>query len=261
MTRRVVCNSCGAKFKQTLSKCPYCDTMNYKGAEAEYMHKLQKLRGEVEDLGNVPEQETRNELQKQKQKVKRILLVLLVIAAVVTGIAGVKRIISELSERDSKADSIWQKETFPVFDELYKQEDYETLLELFTQSSEERKPVYAWKHSYFCIELQNCQEINGLLDQEKEGKALEKYEETSLLNSYWCLRGIDYRAMLSENEKERLQPYIDKCMDRLDSRWDFSEEEQAEFEQQMRNNYGIMPYDFCAEYIEQWMKGKADSEM
>ena len=42
MSKQVICSSCGAKFRQSLPKCPYCDTLNYKGAEAEYMGRLQK---------------------------------------------------------------------------------------------------------------------------------------------------------------------------------------------------------------------------
>ena len=43
MSKQVICSSCGAKFRQSLPKCPYCDTLNYKGAEAEYMGRLQSI--------------------------------------------------------------------------------------------------------------------------------------------------------------------------------------------------------------------------
>ena len=122
MSKQVICSSCGAKFRQSLPKCPYCDTLNYKGAEAEYMGRLQNLRGEVEKLGDVPEQETRKEMQKQKRHVKAILLILFLVAAVVAGIVGLKKLLSRDDfEADSQEEVLWQKEMFPLLDELYKQ--------------------------------------------------------------------------------------------------------------------------------------------
>ena len=32
--KKIICSSCGAEFEDTLPKCPYCGSLNYKGAEA-----------------------------------------------------------------------------------------------------------------------------------------------------------------------------------------------------------------------------------
>ena len=42
--KKIICNSCGAEFEDTLPKCPYCGSLNYKGAEAEYLGKLEGMR-------------------------------------------------------------------------------------------------------------------------------------------------------------------------------------------------------------------------
>lgn len=253
MSKQVICSSCGAKFRQSLPKCPYCDTLNYKGAEAEYMGRLQNLRGEVERLGDIPEQETRKELK----KLKPVLFILLLIAVVVAGIVGLKEFLQrDEFETDSKEDIVWQKEMFPIFDELYNQEDYEKLLELFNEALIDGKAVYEWKHASFCYESLRCQEINELLDQEAAGVTMEEYDEVFLLNAYWHLRGLSYGTELSEGEQKRLQPYVDECINRVGTRWNFSDEQQAEFEKQLKINQGIVPYDLCEEYIKQWMKGK-----
>lgn len=257
MSRQIVCSSCGAKFRQSLPKCPYCDTLNYKGAEKEYMGRLQNLRGEVEKLGDVPKQETRKELQKQKHYVKYILLILFVVAAVAAGIVGVRELLSRGdSEVDSKAEVLWQKEMFPLFDELYRQEEYGKLLEVFDEAIDEKRTVYEWKHANFCFELSKCQAINELLDQEAAGEVMNEYDEVFLLHNYWHLKGLDYGTGISEGERKRLQPYIDECTDRLGTRWDLSDEQQAEFEKQIKTNQGIVSYDFCEEVIKKWMKGK-----
>ena len=41
--KKIICSSCGAEFEDTLPKCPYCGSLNYKGAEAEYLGKLESM--------------------------------------------------------------------------------------------------------------------------------------------------------------------------------------------------------------------------
>ena len=57
--KQIICSSCGAEFEDMLPKCPYCGTMNYKGAEMEYLDRLEDVRSDMEQLGSVPETETR----------------------------------------------------------------------------------------------------------------------------------------------------------------------------------------------------------
>lgn len=63
MAKKIICKYCGAKFDEIKSKCPYCGSTNYKGAEAEYFDKLEDVREDMEDLENVPVQETKKELR------------------------------------------------------------------------------------------------------------------------------------------------------------------------------------------------------
>ena len=78
--KKIICNSCGAEFEDTLPECPYCGTMNYKGAEMEYFGRLEEVRSDMEQLGSVPEQETRSELKKQRKWILKLVLFLAVAA-------------------------------------------------------------------------------------------------------------------------------------------------------------------------------------
>ena len=51
--KKIICSSCGAEFEDTLPKCPYCGSLNYKGAEAEYLGKLESMRQDMHDIGQV----------------------------------------------------------------------------------------------------------------------------------------------------------------------------------------------------------------
>ena len=35
-SKKIICNSCGGEFEDTLPACPFCESFHYKGAEAEY---------------------------------------------------------------------------------------------------------------------------------------------------------------------------------------------------------------------------------
>ena len=44
MDKKIVCPSCGAEFETDKVKCPFCGTIYYKAAEAEYMDKLEDVK-------------------------------------------------------------------------------------------------------------------------------------------------------------------------------------------------------------------------
>ncbi len=123
--REVACRFCGAHFDEMLPKCPYCDSTNIKGAEAQYMDRLEDVRSDMADLSQVPARETRKEFKKQT---KFILIVVGIIVGGLLLLAGVEVIFGKpFEERDKQADYVWQQENFPTFDELYEQERYEEL--------------------------------------------------------------------------------------------------------------------------------------
>ena len=70
MGKIAACESCGAEFDDDLPKCPYCGFVNLKGAEKEYMKKLEDFR---EDMGvdDVPLEELKDTFQKQGKRLKK----------------------------------------------------------------------------------------------------------------------------------------------------------------------------------------------
>lgn len=258
--KQIICSSCGAEFEDTMPKCPYCGTMNYKGAEMEYLDRLEDVRSDMEQLGSVPERETRSELKKQRKWILKLAL-LMVVAAVLLFLGMKWREFRYSDHRDSKADYAWQKENFPVLDQLYKDEKYEQLLDAYVEAVKENKPIDQWEHSDFCSRMVHCRESLELLELEKGGETLSQNDEVRLLDNYWILKGISYGADLAKDEQERLNISVNEVLGCLEGRWDFPEETRQEFERQIRKNYGYPDYDSCEEYIKQWMKGRKQHEM
>ena len=258
--KKIICNSCGAEFEDTLPECPYCGTMNYKGAEMEYFGRLEEVRSDMEQLGSVPEQETRSELKKQRKWILKLVL-FLAVAAVLLFLGMKWREFRYSDQRDSKADYAWQKENFPILDQLYKEENYDKLLDAYVEAVKENKPIDLWEHYDFCLKMVYCRDTLELLEREKGGETLSKNDEICLLDNYWILKGIPYGADLTKDEEERLDDSVKEVLGCLEGRWNFPEETRKEFERQIRNQNGYPDYDYCEEYIKQWMKGGKQHEM
>jgi len=80
MTEKI-CESCAGKYDDMLPECPYCGSINYKGAEAEYFNQLEEVREELEDLKEVPVEETKQEFRKQGQFLGKVFLVTVIVLA------------------------------------------------------------------------------------------------------------------------------------------------------------------------------------
>lgn len=144
MKSKKICPSCTAEYSDTLPKCPYCGTLNIKGAQAEYLNKLESVRRDLEELEEVPLQETRKEAVRQGQFLKKILLVLGVLAVLFAGLmAWSNRPLKENRLEEYK----WKQEMFPVFDELYENGDYDVLVEAYWEALDQGMPFWDWQHS------------------------------------------------------------------------------------------------------------------
>lgn len=245
--KKIVCSSCGAEFDDTLPKCPYCGSLNYKGAEAEYLGKLEGMRQDMQQLGQVPEQELKQKLKKKQKFVIRVFIVVAVLAAVLAAIVFRVRYVEP---RDAKADYLWEKENFPVLDRLYQAKDFEGLADFYEQAIAEDRLIDRWEHSGIFTRLMSCQNAREYLALEQSGDTLLTYQEVQLLDDYWILRGLDYGGLnLTEADKEYIRPYVEETLNSMADRYTFTEEEEKKFEDSLRNNYGYPNYKDCEEYI------------
>lgn len=248
----IECKSCGAHFDEMLPACPYCGTMSIKGAEAQYMDKLEDIREDMEDLTNIPVVETKKAIKKQTKFVLIIIGVLLGVFAFFVAIElifGYKE-----PQRDRQADFAWQQENFPMFDELYEQQKDGELLDKYYEALAEEAPIYAWEHYEYVSALALLADFNYILDIEAKGESLNKYDYQSLLYAGFRVETYEKSTAYTEEELERLQPYIERVREDFRTRWKFTDEELDYFEEQAENNYGLVPYDVIEDYIKDWMK-------
>ena len=270
--KKIICSSCGAEFDDTLPKCPYCGSLNYKGAEAEYLEKLEGMRQDMQQLEQVPEKELKKKLKKKQKFVIKLLILLAALAAILAVIVFRVRYIEP---RDARADYLWEKENFPILDRLYQEKDLEALMDFYEQAVEENRTIDRWEHSGIFRWLMSCRDAREYLALEQSGETLNEYQQALLLDDYWMMRGLDYSEVIltekdreyirpyveaalrgleysrgmSEEDKEYIRPYVEATLNSLADRYTFTAEEEKKFEDSLRNNYGYPRYEDCEEYI------------
>ena len=165
--KKIICSSCGAEFEDTLPKCPYCGSLNYKGAEAEYLGKLESMRQDMQQLEQVPEKELKKKLKKKQKFVIKLLILLAALAAILAVIVFRVRYIEP---RDARADYLWEKENFPILDRLYQEKDLEALMDFYEQAVEENRTIDRWEHSGIFRWLMSCRDAREYLALEQSGE-------------------------------------------------------------------------------------------
>ncbi len=250
MDKVITCNSCGGRFEDTLPKCPYCDTMNYKGAEAEYLEELEKLRSDMEELGDYSEEEIKKEIRKQGKFLRRTLICCCVVVAVVLFLFWQKE---NTDKKNRQADYTWKKENYPLMEEMYEAEQYEKLVLFYEEAVEEDRPVWSWEHAAFCEVLSDIYYVESILQKETKGEVLSSIHYALLLYYGWKLQDISDED-ISEVEKDILLSKAKHILEDFETRWNFTEEELELFEKEKEENSGWISVDFCEKYIEKRMK-------
>ncbi len=246
------CKSCGAQFDEMLPACPYCGTMSIKGAQAEYMEKLEDIRSDVEELGSVPAEVTKKEIKKQTKIILWALGIcgaLLLVGVIIEVIFGYKP-----QERDDKADYLWLQENVPVLNELYEQEQYEELMKTVNAAYANNEPVWQWEHRYFCEYLEYVLRENAILEKEASGQVLDIGDYEWLLYLYCQTEKIPQSSLLTDEEKEKLNPFVEVLNADYETRWNFTGEEQALFDAMLLENDGYADFDDIEVIVEMWME-------
>jgi len=247
----IICPSCGGEFEDTLPKCPYCDTLHIKGAEAEYMEKLEDVREDMAQLGAVPKEETQKEMKRQGKFLGKIVavLVILTLLPIILFALG-----NRDEKRDLQADYLWKQENFPIMDELYAQGKYEELRDFYLEALVNDQPVSDWEHIWFCYAIDDLCEMEEFWERSPDELWDSAY--ASLLYCGWRFKGGRGTEYLTEEQIELLRPRIEQALKKFDAFWQFDDETIAAFEEELKKNDGYISYDYCSEYVKKWRKKK-----
>lgn len=250
MKKKIICSSCGAEFDESLPKCPYCDSMNYVGAEAEYLEKLDDLQDDLEDLQAVPIEQTKQEIRKQGQKLRRILLV---IAVFIMGALALLIWSNSQSQIDAKGDYLWKTKNYPIMDEMYETGKYDELAAFYEQAYQEKKPIYQWEHSDFCEVYDSIlflKENEDLYDASADIGARDWY---ALALSYQLdVIGFSLQTGADEEEIAIISEYAKNIESNFQKQWQMTEEEYQTLYDELKENGGWVSLKSCDAFIDAW---------
>lgn len=253
MATKIVCVYCGGEYEDNLTKCPYCDSTNIKGAEAAYMEQLEEVRSDLEDLTEVPVQETK---VAARRLAKSLIVVLAFILFFGLVCAGVIYWMQHRHDRDVRKDYLWQAQNYPVMQEMYDAGKYDELAVFMEQAVAEDRPVWEWGH---CTFVSYYKQIRQLKEDYKIENLREIYSQGycgSVFYDALRVQGMEFEENLTEEDKEILEAYAETVKEEFRNRWEMSDEEYESFYQKLRDQKGYIAMSDCDEYIEKWYKGE-----
>lgn len=252
--KKIICSGCGAEFEDTLPKCPYCDLMNYKGAEKEYLDKLEDVREDLDNLSYVPENTVKEEIKKQGHLLRKIIIIIIAIFVLWFGFGY---LIDHflLGEKSEKEQFLWQEENFPKFDELYESGKYEELAKVLSDELLGEYSIWDYEHRAFAFVYGNIVDAKNAMEAIDSGKDTSEDVYVSLLyNQMDLIIQWGREGELSDEERGIIEPLQKEIADDFHARWQMSDEDYEELIKIAEENYHVLPYDEAKKYVKKWLK-------
>lgn len=252
MSKNIICKSCGAEFSDDLPKCPYCETLNLKGAEAEYMNKLHYVKEDLGELSELPEQTQKKELKKQIKRwgiVVAVIAVLAVLLQIWFHWSSRRYMDSPAKER---ADMLWLAEHEKELDTLYENNNAEGILEYFYVWCEEENAFSKWEHWNFATVLHNIDWARDTIECEAKGNELSLGSLEDLFYNQCVLKGLTYRDDLTDEEKEKLLLLGNDILQDYETRWGFSPEGYARIDELLQERDGHVRVTELNSIVKDW---------
>jgi len=145
--KEIECPNCGANFDAGEPKCPYCGHINPMGAEAKFLRDLEKTRKDMDQVDDEVKRAFGREIKKGAKSTVRIIAVIVIIAAILAGVIHVlNNTMFYYGFKGNYADELaWEHEAFAEYDELFKAEKYDELLERIAEDGE-KHDVWNWEN-------------------------------------------------------------------------------------------------------------------
>lgn len=260
MSKKIICQSCGAEFAEKLPKCPYCATLNIKGAEAEYLGKLQGVKEDMHRLTELPGQEQKKELKKQIKFWGIAALAVAIIVVLLQLLFYWKDREYDTYMDDRREALIWLSQHAEQLNALYEQEDYQALIAYLVEWEEQDTGLTVWEHWNFLCVCQSITWAKDILSQEAAGMELSLEDCQDLFFSEWVLKGIAYREDMTETEKEKLLRYGAELLQDYDRRFQLGEEENKSIEGMIQKTGGYVPADKLNAVVKDWYERQSGKD-
>ncbi len=258
--KRVICPNCGASIYENEASCPFCGYINIPGAEEKFMRDIKKTERDMSHIPDLQKAEYKKTVSKSSRIIFITIGITVVVAAVLIGIYLLfDKVIFAYDAGDAKAQMIWNKENYPILDEMYANEDYDGIVEfeyeLYDQNRENKTNynIYDWEHYHFIMGYRNYQSIEDTIAYMDKGEEISRYGKENLV--YYCMwfyyrqyAQPDTYMIFTDEEIELLDEYREITNGYLFGRLGFTEEEADKLLKKAVDEYGYLNAVDCYDY-------------
>ena len=243
--KTVKCKNCGASFDGDLAYCPYCGTMNKKGAYKDFRLKISSMIDSILGL--------KEDVQKS---VSRIILSSLLRSLIfILVIAGLAFLVSRHTnvnhyndkEYDQKAydEIIWMDEHIDQLNEAYENGDYQTIKSLYYSNT---RAVSGWSHyPSYCLKSEYA--AIG------ESARFDQYQLQRMLYFIFFPEYTTGRNGMNHVDREEYEEMKAEVLEDLFARG-YTEEELKLIYEKCSDSYGYINASDLKEYVKEDGNGK-----
>lgn len=257
---KVICSNCGAAIYENEAKCPFCGYINMAGAEEKFMRDMKQTEADMSQIPQLQKAEYKKSMSKNSKIIFVTIGIAAMIAAILFGIhMFMEHVLFSYDERDAKAQMLWERENFPILDEMYAAGDYDGIIQFEYDLYDENEAndtdysVYDWEHYYFVNGYRRYRDVEDYIAILDRGEELSNYEAESIV--YYCM-WFHYREYDVDNE---YMPYTDEEIAMLDgyreitdgyffTRLGFTQQEVEKLYEDALDDYGGMDMKICWKY-------------
>lgn len=262
---KTLCPNCGASIDAMEPKCPFCGYINIPGAEEKFMQDLEQTQEELSQIPKMQEEQIKKSFFKSSKVIWiTVLIAALVLLFFVGGSFACSKVLDSIFsyEYDAKTEMLWERENFPILDEMYEKGDYDGLLAFQDEMYESNwnnntnHGIYNWKHSDFLDYYRAYKETKEIINFMDTGDGLTKYAAQNLV--YHCMR-YHYRAYqeeyltVSPEEEQMLEEYREYMEEIFYKRLKFTDEE-ADALYKKAVSYDVIGAQECYDYADKIRK-------
>ncbi|MBR3227675.1 MAG: zinc ribbon domain-containing protein [Erysipelotrichaceae bacterium] len=235
------CKNCGAEYSDDLVKCPYCGTMNRKGAYADFGRKVRDI---IDNLFGLKDEAYDSVSKMIFVSILRSLLIILICLGIGFGIGMAQNVNYYQDVRydeERYEDIVWENENLAALNKAYEEKDFDTFDSLLRQNP---NVVYSWEH-YSSFELQRvCEEI--LADD-------EYFDVFTLEDSLYFLFYPEWYASTYNMSDEELKIY-EADRERIlgmAEKHGYTEQQLRDIYERHKDNYGYISAADLDEYVKE----------
>ena len=262
----IKCQNCGADIEELVPRCPYCGAMNEAGAEHKYMQDLYKLKDDLEDLGDMPQEEISDEVKIHAKFTGKAFGVIVLIVLLLVGIflflqfSGdliwkAHEVITHTRSADAREQMQWERKYFPQLDTWYEEENYEAIQNFFNETDEAADGIqynYSnWEHWGLMAFYDPWRECMDLWNRVKNGGETYFYEFQSALYDALTM-SYDRELFPLKNEKdcEQADAWIADADVFVKEVYDMDEQEIQNLKAKAEKD-GFLNYKVIYQYVEE----------